>query len=95
MSKEKDQSVERLVLRSWRTVPRNRQMREEPLDLLLAHILRVPLAVKYDEAMNPAEVVLLSGIAEVSKANSLTNDLHKSFRPFFLGHGNVSHTPLK
>lgn len=84
MSKEKDQSVERLVLRSWRTVPLNRQMREELLDLLFGHLLRVPLAMEYDEAMNPAEVVLLGGIAQVSEPNSLANDLHKSFRPFFM-----------
>ena len=94
ISKEEYQSVERLVLGAGRAVPGNRQVREEPLDLLLSHILRVPLAMKYDEAMDPAEVVLLSGITQVSETNSLTNHLHKSFRLFFMCHGDTTNGPL-
>jgi hypothetical protein len=84
MSKEKNQRVKRLVLRAWRTASSNRQMGEEALDLFFAHLLRVPLAVKYDEAMNPAEIVLFRCIAQMSEPNSLTHHLHKSFGPLFL-----------
>lgn len=50
--------------------------------------------MKYDEAMDPAEVVLLSGITQVSETNSLTNHLHESFWLFFMCHDDATYGPL-
>jgi hypothetical protein len=39
--------------------------RQEPLDLLLAHFCRVPLAVEENEAPDPTNVGLLGAVAVV------------------------------
>ena len=53
------------------------QMRQELLDLLHAHVARMPFAVKEDEAFDPAQVSFFGAYALVPDTNCLTDLLQK------------------
>jgi hypothetical protein len=56
---EEHQRIERLILCGGRHLAVDRQMREEGANLRLGYFPRVPLPMKQDETLDPAEVCLL------------------------------------
>ena len=56
MTVQKQESIERLILRPWRHPPGNRQVAEKLHHLPFAHILRVTFSMKQDEAPDPSHI---------------------------------------
>ncbi len=53
---QKQEGIERLILRPWRHLPGNRQVTEKLHHLPLAHLLRMAFSMKQDEAANPSHI---------------------------------------
>lgn len=80
LSEEKDESIERLILGAGAHIPLERQVRKKTFDLRLPHFFRVSSVMIADEPSDPSDVALLSVIAEMAKANLLSNDIEKHAR---------------
>jgi len=65
---QKEQGVERLVLRAGRDATVDRQVGEELLDLGGAHVTRVPFAVEEDESRDPLDIAGLGAQGVVADA---------------------------
>src|SRR5262249_39709529 len=68
ISIEKEQCRQRLILGGSTNAGLDGEARQEDVDLLLAHLARMPLAVKKDEAANPSHVGLFGAAAGVHGA---------------------------
>ena len=65
---EEEQRGKRLILRRGADVAVHGEIRQESVDLRLAHLLRMALAVEEDEALDPGDVRLLGAEAVVLRA---------------------------
>ena len=77
---EKQNRAQGLILRRRRHVAGHGKMREERLNLDLAHFARVPLAVEDDEAANPVGVSLLGADAVVAHPDRVTHPIEETRR---------------
>jgi hypothetical protein len=74
---EKEERRERLILCRSGDAAVGRQMREEGVDLPLAHLRRMPLAVEEHEAPHPRGVGLLGSKAVVAHADRVAETVEQ------------------
>ncbi len=85
ISVKKEQSGQCLVLRRGADLLLHGQMREERVDLRLAHLVGVANVVETDVALHPLAVRLLRSRAVMARLQSVVHAVHELGR--FLGHG--------
>lgn len=86
MAVEEEQRAVRLVLRGGGDFLLHGQVREEGLDFGRAHVLRVALVMKEDEALDPMDVGLLGARGVVLAANGLADLVEQLLGARFRGH---------
>ena len=75
---EEEERRERLVLGRGGDAGMGREVREESVDLPLAHLGRMPLAVEQDEAADPGGVRLLGAEAVVAHPDRLAEAIEQT-----------------
>ena len=84
---EKEKGAESLVLRGSGDMVPDREGREEGVDLGLSHFGGVPLVVKEDEALDPADVGLFGAQGVVARADGDAHAVEELRLPGLAGSG--------